>query len=117
MSIAPRLLPSELHYIIPLADQHGTKARIWEWDPELGRHTGHVERLSSDEIAALSDLYREISARDHGRLINQWHEQHQLTPGFIAATTWPVYGLLILFQELGERGVVPFDDGEIRPHP
>ena len=114
MPISPMFLPSELHYIIPLAEQHGTDARVAHYDDALERHVRYGERLSAEDIEPLRQLYTEISAKGHGPLINRWHQSHWGTCP--AETTWPIYGLLCLFRQLGELGIVPFNDGLIRPH-
>jgi hypothetical protein len=114
VSISPEFLPSELHYIIPLAEQHGTEARVAQYDHALGRHVQYGERLSDEEIEPLRKLYMEISSRQDGPLINSWHQSSKGTCP--PETTWPVYGLLCLFRQLGDLGIAPFNDGVIRPH-
>jgi hypothetical protein len=116
MPISPEFLPSELHYIIPLAEQHGTEARIAHYDGALGRHVQYGDRLSDEEIEPLRLLYAEISVRGHSPLVNRWHQSHDCKGTCPPETTWPVYGLLCLFRQLGELGIVPFNDGLIRPH-
>ncbi|WP_020474757.1 hypothetical protein [Zavarzinella formosa] len=116
MPISPDHLPSELHYIIPLAERHGTDARVAEYDPTLGRHMLYAERLSAAEIEPLRQLYAEIRDQGHGSLINGWHQSHSCKGTCPPETTWPVYGLLCLFRQLGNLGVAPFDDGDVRPH-
>ncbi|QJW98586.1 hypothetical protein [Frigoriglobus tundricola] len=115
MPISPEYLPSELHYIIPLAELHGTDARVAEYDRALGRHVQYAERLSAVEIEPLRQLYAEIHAKGHGPLINRWHHKHSVKGTCPAETTWPVYGLLCLFAELSKRGLAPFNDGAVRP--
>jgi hypothetical protein len=115
MPISPENLPSELHYIIPLAEQHGTDARVAHFDRTLGRHVQYGERLSADEIEPLRRLYAEIRAKGHGPLINDWHHSHGGKGTCPPETTWPVYGLLCLFAQLGKLGVAPFSDGEVGP--
>jgi hypothetical protein len=75
MPISPEYLPGELHYIIPLAELHGTDARVARYDPAIGRHVEYGERLSAEEIEPLRQLYAEISARGHGPLINRPHSR------------------------------------------
>jgi hypothetical protein len=116
MPISLEFLPSELHYIIPLAEQHGTAARVAHYDSALGRHVQYAERLSAEEIEPLRQLYAEISAKGHGRLINSWHQSHDCKGTCPPETTWPIYGLLCLFRQLGSLGITPFNDGVIRPH-
>ena len=115
MPISPECLPSELHYIIPLAELHGTDARKSQYDRTLGRHVQYAERVSADEIEPLRQLYAEIQANDHGPLINRWHHKHSVKGMCPAETTWPVYGLLCLFARRGERGLAPFNDGAVGP--
>ena len=115
MPISPDYLPSELHYIIPLAELHGTDARVAQYDRTLGRHVQYVERLSAAEIGPLRLLYIDIRDRGHAALINGWHQGHNCKGTCPPETTWPVYGLLCLFQQLGNRGVTPFNDGVVRP--
>jgi hypothetical protein len=105
-----------LHYIIPLAEQHGTDARVAHYDRTLGRHVQYAERLSAEEIEPLRQLYAEIRDRGHAPLINGWHQGHDCKGTCPPETTWPVYGLLCLFRQLGNRCVAPFDDGAVRPH-
>jgi hypothetical protein len=38
MPISPEYLPKELHYIIPLAERHGSDARVSKFNRRLGRH-------------------------------------------------------------------------------
>lgn len=115
MPISPEYLPSELHYIIPLAERHGSDARIAHYDRALGRHVEYGERLSDEEIEPLRQLYREISVKGHGPLINSWHQNHSCKGICPPETTWPVYGLLCLFDQLGRLGIAPFSDGVVRP--
>ena len=116
MPISPEYLPSELHYIIPLAEQHGTDARVAHYDPDLDRHVQYAERLSAVEIEPLRRLYSEIITKRHGPLINGWHQGHDCKGTCPAETTWPIYGLLCLFRQLGSLGIAPFTDGVVRPH-
>jgi hypothetical protein len=116
MAISSEELPSELHYIIPLAERHGSNARIALFDHHLGRHVQYGEKLSSDDIESLRQLYYEIKAKGHGPLINSWHATCKATHDRdIRDTTWPVYGLLCLFAQLGSLGVSPFNDGSVGP--
>lgn len=116
MPISPEYLPSELHYIIPLAELHGTDARVARYDRVLGRHVPYAARLSAEEVEPLRLLYAEIRDRGHGPRINGWHQGHSGKGTCPPETTWPVYGLLCLFRQLGSLGVTPFDDGAVRPH-
>lgn len=45
MSISPAHVPPELHYIIPLAEKHGSEARMASFDRRLGRHVKYAEKL------------------------------------------------------------------------
>ncbi len=65
MPISPEYLPSELHYIIPLAEKHGSEARIAEYDRRLKRHVQYGETLSAKDIETLGMLY--IAIRTNGR--------------------------------------------------
>jgi hypothetical protein len=112
--ISPAHLPPDLHYIIPLAERHGSDARVHAFDPRLGRHVSYAEKLSPSDIESLRALYVEIRAKGHGLAINRWHDakgENACPP----ETTFPVYGLLCLFAQLGDLGVPPFDDGAVRP--
>ena len=73
-SISPAHLPPELHYIIPLADLHGSEVRVHGFDHRLGRHVSYGEKLSADAIKPLRNLYIEIREKGHGELINRWHD-------------------------------------------
>jgi len=114
-SISPAHLPPELHYIIPLADVHGSDARVHDFDHQLGRHVSHGEKLSTDAIEPLRKLYIEIREKEHGELINRWHDEQSRKRTCPPETTFPVYGLLCLFAQLGELGIAPFNDGTVRP--
>ena len=116
MPISPEYLPEELHYIIPLAERHGSDARVAQFDRRLGRHVQYAETLTADDIEQLRRLYNEISAKGHGPLINSWHQGHDGKGTCPPETTWPIYGLLSLFDQVGRRGIAPFNDGAIRPH-
>lgn len=113
MPITPEYLPSELHYLIPLAELHGSEARVVGYDPALGRRVFYAERLSAEDIEPLRLLYGQIRDRGHAALITGWY--HARSPDCPPETSWPVYGLLCLFQQLGERGIDPFDDGAVSP--
>lgn len=115
MPISPEYLPSELHYIIPLAERHGTDARVAQYDRRLGRHVEYAETLTDDDIEPLRQLYAEISAKGHGPLISRWHQSHDCKGTCPPETTWPVYGLLCLFAQLGRLAIVPFSDGVVCP--
>jgi hypothetical protein len=111
--ISPEYLPNELHYIIPLAERHGSDARVAQYDRRLGRHVQYGETLSQDEIEQLRQLYTEIVAKRHNPLINTWHQsQWRKCP---PETSFPIYGLLCLFAQLGELGIAPFNDGVVCP--
>jgi hypothetical protein len=113
MPISPEYLPSELHYIIPLAERHGSDARVAYYDRDLGRHVQYAETLSANDIEPLRKLYMEISAKGHCALINSWHHDSWRTSP--PETTWPIYGLLCLFEQLGKLGFTPFNDGVVCP--
>jgi hypothetical protein len=115
ITISLEFLPPELHYIIPLAELHGSDARVSYYDQRLGRHVKHAEKLSADAVDSLRKLYTEIRAKDHGPVINRWHHSHSCKRTCPPETTWPIYGLLCLFNQLGELGIVPFNDGAVRP--
>jgi hypothetical protein len=100
MPISPEYLPSELHYIIPLAERHGSDARVAQFDRRLGRHVQYAETLSPKDIEPLRQLYAKISAKGHCPLINSWHQSHSCKRTCPPETTWPVYGLLCLFAQL-----------------
>lgn len=114
MPISPACLPSELHYIIPLAEQHGSEARISFFDRELQRHVVYAEKLSEDDLAPLRELYAEIRDKGHADLINRWHQtrNRETCP---PETSFPIYGLLCLFSQLRELDVAPFNDGAVGP--
>jgi hypothetical protein len=115
MPISSEYLPSELHYIIPLAEQHGSNARLAHFDHSLGRHVQYGETLSVEDIEPLRQLYAEISAKGHGPLINGWHESHSGKRTCPPETAWPIYGLLCLFEQLGDLGIAPFNDRVVCP--
>jgi hypothetical protein len=115
MPISPEYLPSELHYIIPLAERHGSDARVAQYDHRLGRHVAYAETLSAEDIHPLRRLYTAIRAKGHGPLINRWHQSHDCKGTCPPETTWPVYGLLCLFAQLARLGIAPFSDGVICP--
>jgi hypothetical protein len=115
MPISFEYLPTELHYIIPLAERHGSGARVAEYDRRLGRHVQYGETLSAKDIEPLRQLYAEISAKGHGPLINSWHQSHDSKGTCPPETTWPVFGLLCLFAQLGKLGIPPFSDGVVCP--
>ncbi len=110
-------LPTEFHYIIPLAERHGSQARVVEFDHKLGRHVTHAEKIGPDEIEELRTLYCEIRERNHGEPINRWHHEQgrKKEKTCPTETTWLVYGLLCLFKQLSDIGVEPFTDGTVRP--
>jgi hypothetical protein len=111
--ISPEYLPPELHYIIPLAQRHGSDARISEFDHKLGRHVKYAEKLSRREIDELRVLYCEIREKDHGPAINRWHKDKEWR-NCPNETSWPIYGLLCLFGQLSDLGIEPFTDGQVR---
>jgi hypothetical protein len=115
MPISPEYLPAELHYIIPLAERHGTDARVTLYDRRLGRHVEYAEKLSAAEIEPLRHLYTKIRDSGHAALINQWYQGYSGKKTCPPETTWPVYGLLCLFRQLGNRGIAPFNDGAVGP--
>lgn len=110
MPISREYLPTELHYIIPLAEQHGSDARVVHYDHQLGRHVEYGEKLSAADIELLRELYVEIRDKGHFALIHRWHEGHSGKKTCPPETTWPVYGLLCVFQQLGDLGITPFND-------
>jgi hypothetical protein len=72
-------------------------------------------------ISSTEELSRTTSSatggtRDHMPISPEFlpGELHYIIP--LAETTWPVYGLLCLFRQLGRLGIPPFNDGVIRPH-
>ena len=115
MPIDEAYLPSELHYIIPLAEQHGSDARVADFNHDLGRHVKYGETLSADAIEPLRKLYTEIRGKGHGSLINSWHHDRNREKPCPSETSWPIYGLLCLFNQLGKLGIAPFNDGAVRP--
>lgn len=115
MPISPEHLPRELHYIIPLAERHGSMARIAAYDSALGRHVTYGETLPPGDIEPLRRIYAEIAANGHGPLINSWHQTHSGKDTCSPDTTWPVYGLLCLFRQLGQLGIAPFNDRKVAP--
>lgn len=115
MAISPEYLPNELHYIIPLADRHGSDARVAHYDRRLGRYVQYGETLSREDVEPLRQICAEISANGHGPLINSWHRSHEGQGTCPTETTWPVYGRLCLFAQLGRLGIAPFNDGAVCP--
>jgi hypothetical protein len=115
MPISPEYLPTELHYIIPLAERHGSEARVAHYDRRLGRNVQYGETLLAEDIEPLQQLYAEICEKGHGPLINSWHRCHDGKGTCPPESTWPVYGLLSLFAQLGRLGIPPFSDGVVGP--
>ncbi len=115
--ISRQHLPAEFHFIIPLAERHGSQSRVKEFDHKLGRHVAHAEKIGPEEIEQLRTLYCEIRERNQCEPINRWlHEQSKKKEKTCPTeTTWLVYGLLCLFDQLGELGIDPFTDGTVRP--
>jgi hypothetical protein len=111
MPISPKYVPSELHYIIPLAERHGSDAPVAQFDHAVGRHVRYAETLSAEDIAPLRPLYAEILAQGHVPLIKSWLQGQDGKDKCPSETTWPIHGLLCLFQQLGDLGVAPFGDG------
>lgn len=110
--ISPEYLPQELHYIIPLAQRHGSEAPVGRRDSKTGRVVTYAEKLSHQEIDELRGLYCEIREKEHGPAINRWYkEKWRNCPN---ETSWPIYGLLCLFDHLNELGIAPFTDGKVR---
>jgi hypothetical protein len=115
MPISPSHLPTELHYIIPLAERHGSDARVAQYDHRLERHVKYGETLAEDHIESLRHLYTEISVKRHCALINRWHQNHSCKETCPPETTWPIYGLLCLFAQLAKLDITPFNDGVVCP--
>jgi hypothetical protein len=115
MPISPEYLPTELHYIIPLAERYGTDAPVASYDPRIGRHVTYGETLSEDDIEPLRHLYCEIRDKGHGPMINEWHEVNSRLGKCPAETTWPIFGILSLFAQLAELGIAPFNDRTVGP--
>ena len=115
MPVSPEYLPKELHYIIPLAELHGSEASTASFDRRLGRHVPYVETLSAANIERLRKLYTKISANGHGSLINNWYQDQDSKGTCPTETTWPIHGLLCLFAKLGRLGIDPFNDGVVCP--
>ncbi len=115
MPISPEYLPNELHYIISLADRHGSEARVAKYDAHLGRHVQYAETLTEADIEPLRQLYVKIRAKAHCPLINRWHRSQLRKDTCPSQATWAVYGLLCLFAQLGRLGIAPFDDGVVCP--
>ncbi len=111
MPINPQELPSDLHYLIPLADSHGNQARVNKFDASLGRRVGYYESLSPQVINELSDLYLAIVRNGHSDTISAWHERNW---DKCSDTAWPIGGVLCLFQQLGDAGIAPFSDGVVQ---
>lgn len=110
--IDPTYLPPELHYIIPLAEIHGSDARVNLFDPKLDRHVTYASKLEAADIDALRTLYIQLRENDHGMRISRWAQEE--AESYPSGTPWPVVGLLFLFEELGELGIAPFNDGVVR---
>lgn len=117
MRISREYLPSALHYIIPLAERYGSEARVAQYDRQLERHVVYAETLSADDAAALGGLYIEICEKGHAAQINNWYQGHSGKKTCPSETTWPVYGLLFLFDQLAELGVAPFNDRKVGVQP
>lgn len=112
MPISSQYLPSQLHYIIPLAEQHGSDARIGHFDKRKGRHVPYAETLSKKDVGPLRQLYLEMKARGDGPRLTAWiHDKAKDCP---SETSWPILGLLFLFDQLGDLGIAPFNDGTVR---
>jgi len=113
MPISPDDLPAELHYIISLAELHGSDARVLLFDSVLGRHVPHAEKLTKDALRPLGELYNRIVSQGHQQLVRDWQETRDTAGTCSPETTWPVDGLFLLFTELGKKGIAPFNDGKL----
>ncbi|HEY3963127.1 MAG TPA: hypothetical protein VGM05_01135 [Planctomycetaceae bacterium] len=95
--------PEAFGYLVPLFDKFGG---LW-FDHEI---ESCAVNLCSDELAALREAYSSIGNN---------HQLHELT-GWIDQTARPshmrrgAFVLLLMFEKLGETGLIPFSDGEVR---
>ena len=111
MPIDPRDIPINLRYVIPLAEIHGDHASTAHFDEELERHVWYSETLDETSINELADLYREMRKHKHGALLRNWYSDNWQE---LRNSAFPMYGILFVFQTLGQAGIEPFSDGEIR---
>lgn len=84
------------------------------FDRRLGRHVKYAEKLPKKAIEPLRKLYEEIDQKGHAITISKWLDAQNDNENSPADTTWSITGLMVLFEQLGELNIVPFNDGKVR---
>jgi hypothetical protein len=101
------MIPAEFDYLRAAALKWGVdEVRVVRTGSDV------ADRLSREDQAALAAVYDECRLRNATVPINNWIDAHPDDPERVR-----LWLLLVLFQQLGERGIAPFSDGSVRNLP
>src|SRR5690606_32192202 len=96
-------------YIRPWADRFGLRGLTGRFG-----HQPPLSKLASpSDLVVLRQAYEAIAERGDDLAISRWCRSVQAhTPA--VEVRGSIFGLLTLFERLGERGLEPFTDGRVR---
>jgi hypothetical protein len=97
---------AEFGYLHPLTEKFGG---LW-FEHEI---KSRAASLSAEEVAALREAYAAIAAKQQVRQLTDWIDKKGVTAREKHLRRG-AYVVLRLFEELGEKGVLPFSDRTVR---
>lgn len=102
-------LPDEFQYLQKWADKYGLRGLT----VYFGKQPPLEKLASKEELVQLRTAYETIAKRGDGSRIVQWclSDSAETPENEIKEE---VRGLLLLFEQLADRGLVPFTDGQVR---
>lgn len=100
-------IQKELQFAFDVARKHGSRDVLWS-----DRAAKKIELLSPDELAVLTDAFRRLSV---GRVLQAVHDVISNVDLRGTVPESDLARLLILFEQLGLRGVRPFSEQTLIP--
>jgi len=102
-------VPSQFQYLRSWASKFGVRGPTVHFGASLRQE----DLASDDELPELTTAYLTISERSDSSEISEWCRS--VLPETIAhEAAGQVYGLLLVFEKLGDCKVEPFNDGKVR---
>ncbi|TWT39913.1 hypothetical protein KOR42_50590 [Thalassoglobus neptunius] len=103
------VVPEQFHFLnTTFFENHGIEFRIARFDPTENRHVPFSETLGTDDLDQLIPVYHELCREDNNTQILEWCERAKNGSDQQKQAAFHLQGFLLVFQQLGQRGIQPF---------
>lgn len=105
-------VPERFHYLRnTVLDNRLGDLRVAYFDEVLRRHVRPGESITEEELPELARVYQEICQREDNFAILDWlDDASKAEEQPVRDAAWYIEGLLFLFHDLADLGVIPFSE-------